>query len=1026
MAEGNQTRRDALPQTVLANIQHSFAVARAMKRQVLADQRAAWDQGTPPAPEEVIPRWPADSREDGDVASVLFQDFCQRRRLGEKPSLEEYEQRFPEHKASLAGLLSRQALLASIGAVSGESEEAILGLPDVGDELFGFRLERELGRGAFARVFKAQQADLAGRPVALKVSGIEGSEPQTLAQLQHTNIVPIYSVHEDARAGLRAVCMPFLGGASLSRVLQSAWTNGIPAHGAGVKRALAAEEAEASGEPIPAALPQRASAAEAPSTPRSCFAGLDYVRAAAWLAARLAEGLQHAHERGVLHRDIKPSNVLLASDGQPLLLDFNLSHRDDTDRAHAVLGGTVAYMAPEHLRALVGRNPALARQVDERSDLYSLGMVLYEMLTGHSPFDQSASYSVLPMVIEAMAVERSQAAPSVRHKRPDVPWSLESIVRKCLAPEPTERYQRAEYLAEDLRRFLDDRPLRHAPEPSRVERCRKWARRHPRLTSSGTVAAAALVLLVAAGFGLSALHGHLADVQARERRQAYEKGTVQALCLVNTVSDVSDHLRQGLAVTEKTLALYHVLDDERWQERPDWLRLTSDERARLAEDTRELLLLLAWARVRSQPENDSVPQQALALLDRAEAIAGLPPSRALLLDRATYLDRLGAAEQARTVRQAAEQVQPSSARDHYLLASGYARAGGKDGYSRAIAELDQALALNPRLYWAWVQRGICRKERAEYTLAAGDFGACIGLWPELAWGYFNRGTVLQDAGRWVEAIADYTAALERDPAFALASLNRALCRLELGEDREALADFDQAIAGGRDESFVHAGRGIALERLGRSEESDAAFAAAFARLAGNPAEVRTRILWTYGFAVLNRAPDKARAAFDQVLRDNDRHPEALLGRALLAAEQGETGEALPLLDKVLELRPGFVDARRLRALVHARAGNLRQASQDINACLEREPTAGVTLYAAACVAARVAARYADPKAVEQALDLLERSFHEGYGKDKASDDPDLASLRRLPEFKQLLARHRGAGSRQRDPQPVVGSPTLGL
>ena len=102
-------------------------------------------------------------------------------------------------------------------------------------------------------------------------------------------------------------------------------------------------------------------------TPRAILGGLTYVQAVAWIVARLAEGLQHAHERGVLHRDIKPSNVLLGADGQPMLLDFNLAHESEHRRqAQAMLGGTVAYMAPEHLRAMVGRSPALNRQVDQR------------------------------------------------------------------------------------------------------------------------------------------------------------------------------------------------------------------------------------------------------------------------------------------------------------------------------------------------------------------------------------------------------------------------------------------------------------------------------------------------------------------------------------------------------------------------------------------------------------------------------------------------------------------------------------
>src|SRR5947208_11180037 len=121
-------------------------------------------------------------------------------------------------------------------------------LPEVGDRVFHFHLRRELGRGAFAGCFLAEQAELAGRPVVLKCTQIEGDEPQTLAQLQHTNIVPIYSVHEDRQAGLRAVCMPYFAGASLARVLEVAWAKGDrPLSGADLVRALeASQEAEAS------------------------------------------------------------------------------------------------------------------------------------------------------------------------------------------------------------------------------------------------------------------------------------------------------------------------------------------------------------------------------------------------------------------------------------------------------------------------------------------------------------------------------------------------------------------------------------------------------------------------------------------------------------------------------------------------------------------------------------------------------------------------------------------------------------
>ncbi|HXG10348.1 MAG TPA: protein kinase, partial [Gemmataceae bacterium] len=747
-------------------------------------------------------------------------------------------------------------------------------------------------------------------------------------------------------------------------------------------------------------------------TPLTLLSKLDYPRASAWIVARLAEGLQHAHQRGILHRDIKPSNILIGADGQPMLLDFNLAHDQKADFAETVLGGTVAYMAPEHLHALAGRTAALIGRVDHRSDIYSLGMVLHEMLTGQSPFQEKASYSALPLQLEAMAVERSKAIPSARQQRADLPWSLESILRKCLDPRPDRRYQQAEHLAEDLRRFLDDRPLKYAPELSQAERIRKWARRHPRLTSAGSVALATLFLLLTAAAALAAVSGRLASTtdelktsQARERKQRYEAGTIRALCLVNTSARLQDHLRQGAGICEETLGLYGLLEGEGWQEPADWARLPAEDRRKLAEDTRELLLLLAGARVRLAPGDPAVLRSALALLDRAEAIPDLEPSRALWLDRAEYLNQLGRADEADAVRRKAEEIPAATARDHYLLATVHARRGDAEGHARALAELDQALRLNPRHYWSWVQKGICHLERGEDLQAARSFGACIGLWPDFAWGYFNHGYVLDRSGRKAEAIADYTAALARDPDLVPAYVNRGLARLELRQHEAALADFAEAQRRGKAEASLHAARGMALEALGRHAEADAAFRLAFAAV-GTEAE-QLRIRWTYGFAVSARLPEEARRAFDDVLRHDPRHAQALYGRAMLAMAQDRSAEALRFFDRALEADPGFLEARRYRAVLLARTGSLERASQDINWCLEREPRSGATLYAAACVAARAGQRLLDPGLTDQALNLLERALADGIDTQRAAQDPDLAGLRDHPRFKQLLDQPRG-------------------
>jgi serine/threonine protein kinase/tetratricopeptide (TPR) repeat protein len=995
-----------------------------MKRELLEELRSSWEAGRPLPVEDLIPRWPGKSDANGDVASLLFEDYLQRANQGQSQPVESYAKSFPEHKDSLAGLIRHHLISRSLG--QGISGASTLRLPEVGEELFGFRIRQELGRGAFARVFLAEQADLASRLVVLKVSGIEGSEPQTLAQLQHTHIVPIYSVHEDTRAGLRALCMPYFGGASLSQVLTrlGEWTN-HPTQGEQLVRAL-----DDVGAPTPEALDgltrladgrtvcppsevhERKLAArptEVEQTPRGLLARQTYLQAVVWIVARLAEGLHHAHQRGILHRDIKPSNILLGVDGQPMLLDFNLSHDASNAPAQATLGGTVAYMSPEHLKALATRDAALARQVDQRSDLYSLGMVLYEMIAGRSPFDQSASYTPLPMLIEAMALERSRVQPSLRQARPDVPWGLESIARRCLEPNASARYQKAEHLAEDLRRFLDDRPLLHAPELSWKERGRKWTRRHPRLTAAASVCALSSVLLLGAGLLLAGTRDHLANTQEKlataqvqERRRAYEEGALRAHFLVNTTTDLHDHLRQGLVVCQDTLNLFGILDRTEWQEPEDWQRLDPVDRRRLAEDTRELLLLLAGARVRLAQGGPDTLAQALRLIDLAESIPDLAPCRALWLDRADYCRQLGDQVGEREADRKAAATTAHSARDHYLLAMTEAR---RHSYAAAVSHLNEALRINPRHYWSWMQRGLCHQERGEPTLAASDFGACIGLWPDFAWGYFNRACALARCGKPTEAILDYQAALERDPSFLSAYLNRGMLHLELKHYALALADLQRAAEGRQEDASVFSGLGVAHEGLKKHAQADQAFQTA-ERLAINlPAAQRHRLRWVFGFAVADRLPARARAAFESVIEENSADPQALYGCAMLLDRQGRAQESLRYFNRALDAAPGFEEARRFRALVLARRGDFSAARADMNQCLSKEPVSGATLYAAACVAALQAEHpdAGDPSlSTQQALAFLAEAFRRGYGQEQAVQDRDLDGIRRAPGFRQLL------------------------
>jgi hypothetical protein len=327
-------------------------------------------------------------------------------------------------------------------SLPGRARAALGGPPAAGDRVGDFHLLAELGKGSFARVFLARQVSL-GRHVALKVSANTGQEARTLASLDHPHIVQVFDETVDRERDVRLLYMRYVPGATLRDVL-----------------AAVAEVpfARRTGRLLLETVAARAPSAPCGTAPEedSPLADYDAVEAVCWLGARLADALAFAHARGVLHRDLKPANVLLDRWGRPLLLDFNLAF--DPRRGAGIgesFGGTPPYMAPEHRDAFEGL--AAPEVVDERSDVYALGIILFELLTGTLP----------------AAEERRAGAPAPARLEPAVPAVLDRAVRRCLEPDPARRYQSAAELA----RALDG--------------CRQWQRSQRELPRAGPLVRAA-------------------------------------------------------------------------------------------------------------------------------------------------------------------------------------------------------------------------------------------------------------------------------------------------------------------------------------------------------------------------------------------------------------------------------------------------------------------------------------------------------------------------------------------------------
>jgi tetratricopeptide (TPR) repeat protein/tRNA A-37 threonylcarbamoyl transferase component Bud32 len=694
-----------------------------------------------------------------------------------------------------------QALLPEPGAPAQDA-----GWPQIP----GYEIEAVLGQGGMGVVYKARHLRL-GRPVALKMllagplaRQVERErflrEAQAVASLRHPNIVQVHDVGDvDGRPYFT---MELVEGASLAERIR-----GVP---------------------------------QAP-------------RRAAALLATLADAVHAANRSGIVHRDLKPSNILLSEDGTPKVTDFGLARRWQDDAGLTLTGhplGTPSYMAPEQAR---GDKSALG----PATDVYALGAVLYELLTGRPPFRADTPTATLQQVLADEPVSPARL-------NPGVPRDLETICLKCLNKEPHKRYASARALAEDLRRCERGEPIKARPVGP-LERAVRWVRRRPALAgalAAGFVLASALVATglwwYAQRTALEAAAVAYAEADLRESERLRDRGEFKASAAVlKRAKDrlgefVPPDLRDRLGAAFDNLELVTRLDAIRLERAvvkpqalvkgptellgvltPSGTKVSNDGQPARAgtssgrhyeEAFREVGIgapaddpAAAAVRVRDSPVRDAV----VAALDDWAACATNPHQQAWVLavvrraDPDPWRDRVrdtATWDDPAALRELADRA-PVARQSPQLLAVLGARLRAKK--LDAVGFLERAASAHPSDFWVNVEMGNALCDQSREREAFGYYRTALALRPETASVRYALGDLYLAQRRWDEAVAEYEQAARLDPGNPWCH-NRLGFTLAWkgGRDDEAITHFREAIRLDASIGWSHYFLAIALEKHG--------------------------------------------------------------------------------------------------------------------------------------------------------------------------------------------------------------------
>jgi serine/threonine protein kinase/tetratricopeptide (TPR) repeat protein len=743
---------------------------------ILEEFTRRWGLGEGPRAEDYLHRLPPGDTE-GPI-ELIYHEYCLRVSSGARPGPDDFTRRFPEHRDRLLRLIALREALPSLAPGPAEAPTPF----KPGDQVGSYRLLRELGRGGFARVFLAADAALEDRLVVVKVSGRPSAEHRYLARAPHPHIVPILR-ERTTEDGLQLIFMPFVGGTTLGEVLvECRMRSRRPDRGTDLLTDLDLRSA-----------PEYA-AGTAGRPARELLSSLSYAQAIAWVVARLAEALDHAYRLGVTHGDLKPSNILIAADGQPILLDFNLSTDWQPDAPPASssgdAGGTIAYMAPERLRAIA--EPELASpprpEARHRADLYALGLILREALTGRPPLVPSADDSPRSArdLAARLAADRSAGDPDFRPLLASVPPGLRVILRRCLSPAASERYPLASQLAEDLDRWRCGLPLAHAHPPRWLELAR-WARRRRR----PLLAAVLCVTLGVVGTGAASVVQERLDTkdteiqdgyfrQFKSVRDGFESVAEHRTMLVDLRADSADY-------AEKVLLAYDLFDDTgpSFWDRPDVAGLTEPDRSDL-----QCLVLeqaLVFGLEATKPDYDAFPEyrrRALSALDRLRGLYSIEPIEVVAARLLDLLDQkpLGPSRATIPAPPWMEAYLSGFLAEYAFLAESanpdLVQGIGLDpqsiGFQRAMTQYQLALADRPELYYPRYRFAVVAIRVNNYAEADGALVDCLERRPHIALLWFGRGMLWSKLGSAELSLEYLSRAIELDPMWEIPYRNVAM------------------------------------------------------------------------------------------------------------------------------------------------------------------------------------------------------------------------------------------------------------